>query len=121
MSGDLLPIALRAHAVPARPDGNSPRGRRVYSPRPRRVDAARRPESILVFDCETMTGPEQALLFGCYRYYRLRWRSSGPRLVCITEGLFYGDDLPDRDPAGFELLSQFGRWQSAAVTVRDVD
>jgi hypothetical protein len=74
-----------------------------------------------VLDCETTIGPEQALLFGGYRHYRVRWTRSGPRLVCVAEGLFYGDDLPARDPEGFAALEGFSREYTPRVGGSDVD
>jgi hypothetical protein len=119
--GDPLPLAVRAHAVPAtRNDGEQakPAGKRQ---RRRRVDPARRPKAILVVDCETTTDPSQALSFGCYRYYRLEWNPAGPTLTCVAEGLFHADDLATRDPAAFETLSRYTTSHQPAASNKDGD
>ena len=58
------------------------------------------PNSVLVFDTETTTDPTQRLLFGSYRYYR--WKAG--LLECVEEGVFYADELPEKDPEGYECL-----------------
>ncbi len=47
------------------------------------------PEAMLVFDTETRTDAAQRLTFGSYRFV-LRGET-------VEEGLFHGDDLPDKD------------------------
>jgi len=69
------------------------------------------PDSVLVFDTETSTDEAQRLLFGAYRY--LRW--NGQELACASEGLFYGDDLPERDPVAFEELKRYAENHRADV------
>lgn len=61
------------------------------------------PRDVLAFDTECTTDQAQRLLFGCYRIGR--WDAHGA-LVCREEGLFYADDLPERDPEGFALLKE---------------
>src|SRR2546422_8800518 len=48
-----------------------------------------RPEARMVFDTETRTDATQRLTFGSYRFI-ITGR-------CVTENLFYGDDLPAKD------------------------
>jgi hypothetical protein len=119
MSGEGLPIAVRAHSEPSDQQQAAPNhsGRNSH----RQGDRARRPAGLLVLDCETTVGAEQALLVGCYRYYRCRWTRRGPSLVCVAEGLFHPDDLADRDPAGLAVLERYVREQPPAVdrSVRD--
>jgi hypothetical protein len=62
MSGDFVEVAHRAHTLAAAAGRQS--ARRQPPGRNLRPDPARRPQAVLVFDCETTTGPEQALLFG---------------------------------------------------------
>src|SRR5437899_1236518 len=51
------------------------------------------PRSCLVFDTETTVDPKQKLIVGCYR--RCQTEADGYR--CIEEGLFYADDLRQKD------------------------
>jgi hypothetical protein len=52
------------------------------------------PDAMLVFDTETRTDETQRLTFGSYRFYE--------KGICTREGLFYADDLPERDRAVLE-------------------
>ncbi len=68
---------------------------RVY-PKPDKIERENRwqksgccPEGMLVFDTEARMDAAQRLTFGSYRFI-----VAGQ---CLEEGLFYGDDLPDRD------------------------
>jgi len=109
---DPLPIAVRAYAIP-KAQGKSYRRKQtpVKTARKRRrpEDPARRPHSILVLDCETTVDPAQKLLVACYRYFRLRLERGWARVVCVDEGLVYGDDLAACDPDGLALLERYGR------------
>ena len=121
---DPLPIAVRAYAVPkaqGKPVPCKPAKGKPAQKRRRREDPARRPYSILVIDCETTVDPAQKLLVACYRYIRLRWNEIGPELVCVDEGLVYGDDLPTSDPDGLALLKRYTEEHepSIARSVRD--
>ncbi len=64
------------------------------------------PELALVFDCETTTDYTQRLLFGSYRLLDLRGKSH-PVGACLMEGFFYDDDLPARDPEGWQILREY--------------
>jgi hypothetical protein len=55
-----------------------------------------------VFDTETTVEPCQRLLVGGWRFYRDL--DEEPGTTCIEEGLFYPDDLPERDADGFDRL-----------------
>jgi hypothetical protein len=65
-----------------------PQSARSRRKRPR-LKRWRRPHQLLAFDCEAQPDTALALTFGCYRYYE--------HGVCLEEGLFYGDDLPEAD------------------------
>jgi hypothetical protein len=89
-----LPIAVRAFTTTGKER--------------RRVDRdvpPKWPDTALIFDTETSTDDTQRLLFGFYRF--CRWEDGGARLACLEEGIFYADDLSQRDPDGFACLSQF--------------
>jgi hypothetical protein len=62
------------------------------------------PKYCLVFDTETTIDPKQKLTFGCYR--RCQREAGGYR--CIEEGLFYADDLPERD---VKVLEKYAKRQ----------
>src|SRR5262249_9117515 len=59
---------------------------------------------VLICGAETTTDAAQALNFGVYRVYR--W-ADDHRLLLEQEGLFYADDLPERDPTGYATLRAF--------------
>jgi hypothetical protein len=89
----VLPIAVRAHTTRADP---------ALKRRPQSARSAGR-GAVLVFDTETTVDQAQALTFGCWRYYRPHPVLG---LVCVEEGLFYADELPDTDPDGFAVLQR---------------
>lgn len=72
------------------------------------------PVRTLVLDCETTTDPTQRLLFGVYRFY-IDARDLQPGGACHAEGIFYADDLPDRDPDGMEALRRYVAEHAASV------
>lgn len=93
----VLPVALRAWAVPELPADEPWASSRT------RAD----PELMLVFDTETRLEPEQALTFGIGRIYRHRLRITADDLddwECIGEWLFYGEDLSAQE---IEVLEAF--------------
>jgi hypothetical protein len=63
--------------------------------------------AILVLDTETTTDPTQRLAFGSARYYRVHSEEGVVRLILRDEWLFYADDLPERDPEGFGILTTY--------------
>jgi hypothetical protein len=73
------------------------------------------PDHVLVFDTETTIDAAQALLFGSYQLRQ--WRD-GP-FICLEEGLFYADELPDEDPDAFSRLGQYARVHSMRLRSRD--
>lgn len=89
---DYLNVATRAYT--ATKDKRNPK--RSRAPKPIK--------DILIFDTETTTDVTQALNFGCYRHYRV---AEDGRLVLLEEGLFYGDDLPERSPEGLRVLQDY--------------
>lgn len=82
MTPDPLKLALRVY-----PEPRSEATRRKR----RRLAHWRRPRWMLVFDTETRIDAAQALTFGSYRFFE-----DG---VCLEEGLFHADDLPNADRA----------------------
>ena len=68
------------------------------------------PELVLLIDTETSTDAAQRLRFGSYRLCKWEHDSSRYwRLVCIEEGLFYGDELPEQFPRDFRALQAYVR------------
>ena len=66
------------------------------------------PPLVLLFDTETTVDPSQRLRFGSYRLCEWEKRAGGQwSLICLEEGLFYGDDLPKRAPKDFRALQRF--------------
>ncbi len=86
----------------------------------RRRSPALVPERVLVVDCETTTDASQRLNFGSWRFYRVP-EGAGPELRCVEEGLFYGADLPERDPAGHRSLVDYCRQGAPDVDRRELD
>jgi len=74
----------------------------------------RYPHEVLVFDTETTLDPAQNLLFGVWRFYRDD-PDGQPGITCIEEGIFYPDELPDTDPAGFAILAAYAAEHQAVV------
>lgn len=110
--GDVLPIAVRAHTERVRPPRSTAAGRRRPRPRPSAiVDEC---VDFLVLDTETRTDFTQALTFGAWRHYR----KTKDEFICVEEGLFYGDDLPETDPDGMALLRTYAASHRAQVKGR---
>lgn len=66
------------------------------------------PKHVLVFDTETTVDETQTLNFGSWRYYRLNNTDPSNReMVCVDEGLFFGEDVRDRYPQGYETLREY--------------
>jgi hypothetical protein len=94
--------AVRAYMAPVVPG----KGR----PRRERTRAEGWPELVLLIDTETSIDAAQRLRFGSYRL--CRWVQDGAgywRLVCIEEGLFYADELPEKCPRDFRALGAYVR------------
>src|SRR5579862_3486773 len=98
-----LVVAVRAYAVPqsnTEPETAS-RASRQKKPKKRRD-----PHRVLMIDTETTVDASQRLNFGSWRYYVDR-PDGLAGAVCVEEGLLFADDLPDRDPDGFEVLRRY--------------
>jgi len=68
------------------------------------------PSLVLLIDTETSIDAAQRLRFGSYRLCKWeRARSGHWRLVCIEEGLFYGDELPKQFPRDYRALEAYVR------------
>jgi hypothetical protein len=96
MTPDALPVAVRVWTELLHPA----RARRGRAERAAAPPWPRSPY-VLVFDTETTTDAAQALNFGVYRV--CRW-TRDRTLALVQEGLFFGDDLPQRDPAAYATL-----------------
>ena len=100
-----LPVAQRTWAeaaASATPNSRATsRGRRV-------------PDFAIVIDAETTVDATQRLLLGSYRFLDLRGEER-PVGTCLDEGLFYGDDLPERDSAAFAVVRQYAAEQTTDV------
>jgi hypothetical protein len=106
-------VGVRAYAVPQRAGKRRSRIKRKRLP-PQTIW----PDLVLLLDTETSVDPVQRLLFGSYRVCRWEHAVNGgaARLHVIEEGLFYGGDLPARDPKGFQVLQEYVRSEAAAVS-----
>lgn len=94
-------VAVRAwtHSTTAKP---KPRRRRREAPLVSHV---------LVFDTETTIDATQALLYGAFRYCRV----DATTVTTVAEGLIYADDLPQRDPEGYQRLQRYATSHKADV------
>jgi|GEM_PF-4462579 len=100
----LLPIAVRAYAIPhPTKTTDSSKTRRIRNRR-QRGDHLLRGGLVLVFDCETTIDPSQRLLFGSWRVY--------DQGRCIDEGLFHADDLSSQDHS---ILETYARTRVASI------
>ncbi len=101
-----LPVAVRAYTEEATAEDEDSGG------------SSRRkqpgwPDSVLVLDTETTTDETQCLIFGSYLY--ADWDEAGRHLIPRAEGLFYADDLAERDPDALETLQAYASEQNARV------
>ena len=95
-------------------DDNAAHAEEHGTTRPWRRRLRHYPTEALVFDTETEPGPSQRLRFLVWRVYRDR-AGAPPGHLCIEEGIAYADDLPDRDPDGFQLLTDHVRDREADI------
>jgi len=106
----LLPIAVRAYAVP-RPtetaNSSWAHGKRSRRKQHNQLVGA---GLVLVFDCETTIDRSQRLLFSSWRVFN--------KGQCIDEGLFHADDLSARDLA---ILKEYVRTHPAATQSATVE
>ena len=75
---------------------------------------ARVPDYAIVIDTETTVDATQRLLLGSYRFLDLRGEDR-PVGCCLDEGLFYDDDLPERDHEAFAIVRQYAAEQTTDV------
>ena len=106
-----LPVALRAFTE-ITPDPDAEKSARKRG-KHRRGHAHRQDRYVLVLDTETTTDRAQWLSFGVYRYYRTR--RAGGKLVCVDEGIFHDDELPERDPDAHRTLREYAKYREPAV------
>ena len=103
-----LPVAVRVFSeTPQDPDPKRQRKQR------RRGRQQREDFRILVIDTETTTCRAQDLLFGVARYCRTR--HAGGKPLCVREMIFHADDLPERDPDGYQTLWDYAGFHEPAV------
>lgn len=109
---ECLPVAIRAWTVPTAALAlTGPESDRLGPWKPTQR-ARRAPHRALVFDCETTTDHTQRLLYGVWRRYVDK---QGIGKTCIEEGIFYADDLPERDPVGFSIVQAHARSKAAST------
>jgi hypothetical protein len=109
---DLLDIAVRAWTPPRKPPRKATK---IKAPEPRI------PERLLIIDTETTTDETQRLNFGVYRYCRVTETDGELTLTTLQEGIFYADDLPERAPAGYELLKDYAASHTAETARGQID
>ncbi len=110
---DVLPIAVRVWTS-RQTSGSAAATGTVGAPQ-RKKRARRYPSEALVFDTETRTEASQQLLLGVWRFYRDDPDSPTVGRTCVEEGFFYPDDLPDRDPDGWQTLQAYAAGAEADV------
>jgi hypothetical protein len=101
-----LPIAVRVWATRTLAPDDAPEEQEVREGGARQV-RRRYPTEALIFDTETAPGPAQPIWFLVWRLYRDA-PDSPPGHYCVEEGIAFADDLPQRDPEGFETLRRYG-------------
>jgi hypothetical protein len=112
---DVVPVAVRVWATPTTRRGRVGRARQEYQvsgEAETRLPKRRYPHEALIFDTETRHEAGQRLLVGVWRLYRDDVHTGTPGTRCIEEGLFYPDDLPDRDQ---DVLSRYAAAHQADV------
>lgn len=105
---DFLRTAIRVY--PTRTADQRPKRAR----RSKRAGPVGAPNRAIVFDCETTVDTTQQLNFGAWRYY-IDGHDTIPGTCCVEEGIFFADDLPDRDPDGYRLFCDYARTHEADV------
>lgn len=117
---DELDIAVRAYTGPTRPPITPASAKKTKKKRGS-VTTDRFPEHVLIFDTETTVDPTQALNFGAWRYCRVRHAAGGVELVCVQEGIFYADDLPERAPQAMVVLRDYVDTHRGDVDTSELD
>ncbi len=101
-----LPIALRAYTeVTSERDSKTKKQRSNKNARTSFTD-------VLVFDTETTVDADQQLTFGSYRQFEIM---NGEEMICNQEGIFYDDNLPQKDPKGFAKLKEYVQTKEADI------
>lgn len=103
-----LPTAVRCWPEPI--------AQRRQSRHPVADGLASNPQAVLVFDTETTIDAMQPLTFGSWQAYarpdsedELEGTPAWRDYQLIGQGLFYADDLEERDPEGLEVLREYVR------------
>jgi len=114
---DVVPVAVRvwAERTVDPPKGDDSSDGEAKPKRARSTRKRRYPAEALVFDTETLNETSQQLMVGVWRFYRTDADSPQTGFTCTEEGLFYPDDLPDRDPDGWQELQTYTRSARADV------
>lgn len=100
-----IPRVAKVRAWTAQDSSETKDWRGCGNKRPRKPKSAlERVEHILVFDTETTTTKEQRLNFASAVYMAI---GNDGELHETGEFLIYADDLPERDPEGFETLKDY--------------
>src|ERR1700751_5227519 len=89
-------VFVRAYAVAANQEENSKRKSGTASSDPKW------PQYALVLDTETRITPDQSLTFGVFRMCELK----AEKYVVTREGIFYADDLPEKER---KILEDYAR------------
>jgi hypothetical protein len=104
---EAMPIFLRVHTEILK----LPKSRRAKTTKAKRESAARQrepepkwPEYALVIDCETTVDTRQALTFASYRFCQA---AANGQYLCLEEGFFFADDLPETDPNALAVLRRY--------------
>lgn len=73
------------------------------------------PRIVLTLDTETTVDEVQGLTFGSFRHSRF----TAPFILeLVAEGVFYADDLPSSDPAGFATLQAYANREHLTLLSR---
>src|SRR5438034_9325468 len=91
---DTLPVMYRAYVQRVPP----------ATPMAKKRQALGWPETVLVLDTETTTDPTQRLLYGSWRFGH--WGENG-MFVCLEEGFFYDDALPETNPGAWQCVRNY--------------
>lgn len=110
---ELLKVATRAYVERSKVPGKKVNQQKRKARRQRKTT---KPQISLVFDTETTIDVTQKLNFGSCRVYIDR-ASGLPGTTCTTEYLFYADELPERDPDGFQVLIDYVNDHQALVAL----
>jgi hypothetical protein len=110
----VLPVALRAWTATQTQPGRRPTKNVKAQPHttPAQIDPTLA-GPVLVVDTETTIDAAQRLTFGSWRLSEIDNAGNQTRLAA---GLFYADDLPETDPAGYQALVDYAKAHVADVS-----